>query len=301
MKKTPFVQSASHASSLSVAAAWIMLTMTCGLTGQTAQAGTPDHDTPSAISAQTDTPLISDWQKRTPFAATSKQTVQTMQTTPASHKTARRKTARKATPAVIRAAMETSGTTPVSYDIFRDDTACLRSPTENTLSRIRTSKTENPANAGYATPMQKGYAIGPVRFSVNYEKANDKNLERASQLLRGKATYDIAANDLVETSTERDNWRLGMEYDTGNGRVNAAMNLVRLRDQKSGKPSGDDAEPTDLRTFTIGYTYDASETTSFYGMVAHTEYDSDALHGYRRSDTENDSITGFQVGVTHRF
>ena len=305
MKKTPFVQSASHARSLSVTAAWIMLAMTCGLTGQTAQAGTPDHDTPSAVSLQAGTPVISDWQKRTPFAATTIQTVQTMQTTPASRaasrKTARRKTARKASPAVIRAAMETSGTTPVSYDIFRDDTACLQSPTENTLPRIRTNETENPANAGYATPMQKGYAIGPARFSVNYEKANDKSLERASQLLSGKATYDIAANDLVETATERDNWRLGMEYDTGNGRVNAAMNLVRLRDQKSGKPSGDDAEPADLRTFTIGYTYDASETTSFYGMVAHTEYDSDALHGYRRGDTENDSITGFQVGVTHRF
>ena len=86
-----------------------------------------------------------------------------------------------------------------------------------------------------------------------------------------------------------------------NGRVNAAMNLVRIRDLKNGGPSGDNDDSTDLRTFSIGYTYDASDTTSFYGMVAHTDYDSDALHGYRRNDTENDSITGFQVGVTHRF
>ena len=302
MKKTPFFQSAFHARFLSIAAAWMTLAVTGGLACQAAQAGTTGHDTTSPAPAQTGTPVVSDWQKRTPFAAT---TVQTAQTTPASRavsrKTARRETTRKASPAVVHAAMQTTRTIPVSPDIFRDDTALPQTQQGNPPSFIRINETEKPENTGYTSPMQKGYAIGAARFSVNYEKTNDKSRERASQLLAGKATYDIDGDDLVETPADRDNWHLGMEYNTGNGRVNAAMNLVRFKDLKNGGPSGDNDDSADLRTFTIGYTYDASDTTSFYGMVAHTDYDSDALHGYRRGETENDNITGFQVGMSHRF
>ena len=303
MKKTPFFHSVSPARLLSVTAVWTAFAVTCGFSCQTALAETSACDTVSAAPAKANPAVASDWQNRKPFAATAEQTVHTVPASgAASRKTARRKASRNASPAAVHAAIQASGTSHVSSDIYRDIAATVQTGENKTPSALHTNVTETPADvAGYATPMQKGYAIGPARISVNYEKANDKSRERTSQLLNGKATYDIAGNDLVETPADRDNWHLGMEYNTGNGRVNAAMNLVRIRDLKNGGPSGDNDDSTDLRTFSIGYTYDASDTTSFYGMVAHTDYDSDALHGYRRNDTENDSITGFQVGVTHRF
>ena len=283
MKKTPFFHSASSARFLSGTAAPVAFVLAGCIFGTSCIAGTPvSDDTPSATTAQT--------VQKAPVSGKT------------GRKTAHRKTARQASPAVIHAAMQTSGTTQVSPGMFSDETVPVQSLKNDALPAIRMNTTENPADAAsYATPMQKGYAVGPARFSVNYEKANDKSRERTTELLNGKATYDIANSDLIETPAERDNLHLGMEYDTGNGRVNAAMNLVRIRDPKSGAPSGNDDDSADLRTFTIGYTYDASDTTSFYGMVAHTDYDSDALRGYGRGDTENDSVTGFQVGVTHRF
>ena len=304
MKKTPFFHSASSARFLSRTAAPVAFVLAGCIFGTSCIAGTPvSDDTPSATTAQTGHFAAFDWQNRTPFIATAAQTVQKAPVSgKTGRKTAHRKTARQASPAVIHAAMQTSGTTQVSPGMFSDETVPVQSLKNDALPAIRMNTTENPADAArYATPMQKGYAVGPARFSVNYEKANDKSRERTTELLNGKATYDIANSDLIETPAERDNLHLGMEYDTGNGRVNAAMNLVRIRDPKSGAPSGNDDDSADLRTFTIGYTYDASDTTSFYGMVAHTDYDSDALRGYGRGDTENDSVTGFQVGVTHRF
>ena len=303
MKKTPLFHSASPVRLLSVTAVWTSFAVMSGFSCQTALAETSVCDTATAISAKAGHAVVSDWQNRTPFAANA---VQTVQTTPASgaasRKTARRKASRKAGPAVMHAAMQTSGKSHVPPHIYRDVTATVQTGENQTPSALSANATETPENiAGYATPMENGYTIGPARISVNYEKANDKSRERTSQLLNGKATYDIADNDLVETPSDRDNWHFGMEYDTGNGRFNAAMNLVRIRDLKNGGPSGDNDDSADLKTFTIGYTYDASDTTSFYGMVAHTDYDSDALHGYRHNDTENDSITGFQVGMTHRF
>ena len=304
MKKTPFFHSASSARFLSGTAAPVAFVLAGCIFGTSCIAGTPvSDDTPSATTAQTGHFAAFDWQNRTPFIATAAQTVQKAPVSgKTGRKTAHRKTARQASPAVIHAAMQTSGTTQVSPGMFSDETVPVQSLKNDALPAIRMNTTENPADAAsYATPMQKGYAVGPARFSVNYEKANDKSRERTTELLNGKATYDIANSDLIETPAERDNLHLGMEYDTGNGRVTAARNLVRIRDPKSGAPSGNDDDSADLRTFTIGYTYDASDTTSFYGMVAHTDYDSDALRGYGRGDTENDSVTGFQVGVTHRF
>ena len=175
MKKTPFFQSAFHARFLSIAAAWMTLAVTGGLACQTAQAGTTAHDTTSPAPAQTGTPVVSDWQKRTPFAAT---TVQTAQTTPASRavsrKTARRETTRKASPAVVHAAMQTTRTIPVSPDIFRDDTALPQTQQGNPPSFIRINETEKPENTGYTSPMQKGYASEQHAFPSITKKPTTK-------------------------------------------------------------------------------------------------------------------------------
>ena len=158
--------------------------------------------------------------------------------------------------------------------------------------------TTEPANDGVKNT---GYAIGPARFTVNYEKANDRNHEKMTRLLTGNATYDMTGNDMVESHTDRDNIHLGMEYATGNGRVNAAVNVVRMKDLKKSAES-DNPDSADLKTFSIGYTYDVSDSTSLYGMVARTEYEKDAMAAYTRGNgSDEDSVTGFRFGMTHKF
>lgn len=152
------------------------------------------------------------------------------------------------------------------------------------------------------TPENRGYTIGPARFTVNYEKANDRAPEKMSRYLTGNATYDMAGNDIVESRTDRDNFRLGMEYDTGNGRINAAVNVVRMKDLKKVSAERDNPDSMDLKTFMIGYTYDISDKTSFYGMIARTEYEKEAVAAFMHGNgTDDDNITGFQFGMTHRF
>ena len=152
-----------------------------------------------------------------------------------------------------------------------------------------------------------GYALGPARFSMNYEKSRD-TASRVSGFMTGKTTPDITTNnDIVETRQNQPNIQLGMEYATGNGRVNASVNYVRLKDMKGGT-TGSAASPTnnndstDLKTFAIGYTYDVSDRTSFYGMVARTDYEKEAMASYMRGNgSDEDSVTGVQFGMTHKF
>ena len=158
--------------------------------------------------------------------------------------------------------------------------------------------------SGTGNADNNGYAMGPARFSMSYEKSQDPT-ERVSRFLSGKATPDIATN-IVETRQNQPNLQLGMEYATGNGRVNASVNYVKLKDTK-GAASGtagtnNNNDSTDLKTIAIGYTYDVSNRTSFYGMVARTDYEREAMAGYMRGNgSDEDSVTGVQFGMTHKF
>ena len=95
-------------------------------------------------------------------------------------------------------------------------------------------------------------------------------------------------------------------HPLGNGRVNASVNYVKLKDTK-GAASGtagtnNNNDSTDLKTIAIGYTYDVSNRTSFYGMVARTDYEREAMAGYMRGNgSDEDSVTGVQFGMTHKF
>lgn len=162
---------------------------------------------------------------------------------------------------------------------------------------LRESRTVNEDNNGYTT--------GPARFSVSYEKSQD-TAGRVSRFMSGKNTPDIATNyDIVETRQNQPNLQLGMEYATGNGRVNASVNYVKLKETKgtaSGTTGMNNNDSTDLKTIAIGYTYDVSNKTSFYGMVARTDYEREAIAGYMRGNgSDEDSVTGVQFGMTHKF
>lgn len=147
-------------------------------------------------------------------------------------------------------------------------------------------------------------ATGITRFSMNYEKSQDTT-GKIARFISGKTTPDIATNnDIVETRQNQSNIQLGMEYATGNGRVNASVNYVRLKDMKgaSSVAGATNNDSADLKTIAVGYTYDVSDRTSFYGMVAHTDYEKEAMAGYLRGNgSDEDGVTGVQFGVTHKF
>ena len=253
---------------------------------------------------------VSGWQKRQPFSSANPAVPEkrTAQGKPASTQTSSETWDRLSLKSAIASLPADSHTgSPFFHhtsSVFRKKTA--DKPFDAGKAASFNTDTEAVKTVSFSAETDasnSGYAIGPARFIVNYEKANDRSREKMAQFLSGKAAPDIAGNDLVESRSDRDNWRVGMEYAAGNGRVNAAVNYVHLKDTK-GANDGNDHSPdaADLKTFTIGYTYDVSEKTSFYGMVARTEYEREAMAGYLRgSGFDEDSVTGFQLGVTHRF
>lgn len=242
------------------------------------------------------------WQKKQPFAAVSNHNKSQAAVKPSSRKTQQNiadyrfvnnlpdsgKTWENGRSVKLASSVFTQKASPLPYaskntSVFRTDT--------------RESGTVNADN--------NAYGMGPARFSMSYEKSQDPT-NRVSRFMSGKTTPDIATNyDIVETRQNQPNLQLGMEYATGNGRVNASLNYVKLKDTKgaaSGTATTNNSDSTDLKTIAIGYTYDVSSRTSFYGMVAHTDYEREAMAGYMRGNgSDEDGVTGVQFGMTHKF
>lgn len=216
-----------------------------------------------------------DWQKCRPFwqGATSASTIKTSGKAVTGHLPTNIHTANGINKNMLKTAEVTSG---LAYN-----------PLPEQMSEPAEPNTHN-----------EGYSIGPARFTVNYEKTNNRDYKQAASLLAGDTVCDINCNDIVETNTDRDNFRLGMEYSAGNGRINASLDIVRVK--ITGKNNGDNHDATDLKTLSVGYSYDMSDKTSLYGTIARTEYDKQAITGNNNS-TGEDSVTGLRVGITHRF
>lgn len=238
------------------------------------------------------------WQKKQPFAAISHD--------------------KKAVPPVKRTARQNVYDYRFANQYLPDSSRTwLNDRNVNPVSSVLTHKGKNLPSAYKNTPVSwtaakdsaiadtdtNGYAVGPTRFSISYEKSRD-TASKVSRFMTGKATPDMAT-DIVETRQNQPNIQLGMEYATGNGHVNASVNYVRLKDMKdasAGTAGTNNNDSTDLKTFAIGYTYDVSDRTSFYGMVARTDYEREAVAGYMRGNgSDEDSVTGVQFGLTHRF
>lgn len=216
-----------------------------------------------------------DWQKRKPFVQSG---------TPASGKKTSRKTAPWRLPDTLRTA---NGIDKNTLELAAAASKPAYTPAEKQVSDLA-----DP------TETNEGYTIGPARFTVNYEKTNDRDHGQTTSLLTGDTVCDINCSDIVESHNDRDNFHFGMEYTSGNGRINASLDIVRMKNAR--KNDSDNPDATDLKTLSIGYTYDMSDNTSLYGAIARTEYDRQAIAGNSNASGE-DSITGLRVGITHRF
>lgn len=153
-------------------------------------------------------------------------------------------------------------------------------------SRLADSKKSYVWNLGGA------YDFGPARVSLAYEQTMDKGWKEGEISIRSK----------------QQTWLLGLEWLLGPGRLNASLNYGKVKDVDW---SATDRDSKDVKKVALGYTYDLSKRTSIYGIVAYTDYEDDQVAGFYRGEGLNnqgdpasynrDSVTGVQVGMTHRF
>lgn len=128
----------------------------------------------------------------------------------------------------------------------------------------------------YTWNLGGAYAFGNATVSLGYEKNRDKSLG---------------------DSMDFDTWIAGLKYRIGQGTVNASFNRADIDD---GSYNGHASK------YALGYTYDLSRRTALYGMLAWTDFhDNHAAwyFGNRASESGkyDESITGVQIGITHRF
>ena len=145
-------------------------------------------------------------------------------------------------------------------------------------SRLADSDKSSVWNLGAA------YKFGPARISLAYEQTKDKGWYLGDQAYK-------STNGLESTQK---NWLLGLEWTLGPGRLNASVQYDRVKAEDWGN------DTKKLWKYALGYTYNLSKRTSLYGNVAYTNYDDEAMGNFYGA-TNRDSVTGVQLGITHKF
>ena len=171
-----------------------------------------------------------------------------------------------------------------------------------------TKGADNPfaviGNDGFAVNLK--YDNGPLLLLANYDRVADSN-DSYSWNLGGAYSYagfkvSVGYQDtkfkLSEFSQEfgkmkEKMWLVGLQYKTGPHTIGASYNRgkVEIDGQNDGKAN----------KYALGYTYDLSKRTSVYANLAYTDSDKDVADYYNLSGSEKDSVTGVQVGITHKF
>lgn len=151
-------------------------------------------------------------------------------------------------------------------------------------SRLADSKDSSVWNLGAA------YRFGPAKVELVYQQTKDKGWANGSESdWKDLGNVYQNAKELKEKQ-----WLLGLEWKLGPGRLNASAQYMEV------EANGTDIKDKDIYKYAIGYTYDLSKRTSLYGIVAYTDYDDEAVAQVYEGIAE-DSVTGVQVGITHRF
>lgn len=165
-------------------------------------------------------------------------------------------------------------------------------------------------NDGFAVNLK--YDNGPLLLLANYDRVADSNdsyvwnVGGAYSFSGFKVSlgyqdsrFKVLEADNVETgmSFKEKTWIVGLQYKTGPHTVNASFN--------HGKVSGillDNNNSAKAKKYALGYTYDMSKRTSVYANVAYTDNNNTVDSWYYNGNLDaRDSMTGFQVGITHKF
>ncbi len=182
-------------------------------------------------------------------------------------------------------------------------------------SRVADSADSDVWNIGVA------YKWNSVRISLLYEKTSDNGFRQGDYSVYTDKSF-IPINDYGSQYTkcslksEQDLWLLGLEWDIGPGQFDASIQRgsiddVRFLNGERAGGYGNNARDTgivesgsfkdsDIMKYAVGYTYNLSKRTSLYGQVSYTDYDTKEA-GFYYTGIARDSITGVQIGMTHRF
>lgn len=142
-------------------------------------------------------------------------------------------------------------------------------------SRLADSNDSSVWNLGGA------YSFGPAKISLGYEKTHDKGWKLGS-VKSGKRS-------------SQDNWLLGLVYQLGAGRINASFSYMDI--DHSSKWNGS----KDIKKYSLGYEHKLSKRTTLYGMVSWSDFENGQVADFYRGSSADDSVTGVQVGITHKF
>ena len=154
------------------------------------------------------------------------------------------------------------------------------------------------------------YSWDTVKVEAVYQHTKDKMFGMA---VHGDeyVTYEKGAkegsykawND--DGSVDIDQALLGVEWKVGPGRLNASAQWLGIEGSKNsgiGTYDGKNFKAVDSDAYrvAIGYTYNLSKRTSLYGIVAYTDWEDEEV-GQLFDDVSQDTTTGVQVGITHKF
>lgn len=142
-------------------------------------------------------------------------------------------------------------------------------------SRLSDSNDSSVWNLGGA------YSFGPAKVSLGYEKTHDKGWKLGS-IKSGK-------------QSSQDNWILGLVYQMGAGRINASFSYMDIDHSSNWNGS------KDIKKYSLGYEHKLSKRTTLYGMVSWSDFENEQVADFYRGSDANDSVTGVQVGITHKF
>ncbi|MDL2284377.1 porin [Oxalobacter sp. OttesenSCG-928-P03] len=130
-----------------------------------------------------------------------------------------------------------------------------------------------------------GYEFGPARVTVGYQSSKFKKQKDSL----------IAEDQDFFGSMDQEEWLAGLTWDIGPGQFKLSYNRASIDNFKYGKDG-------DVNKYAMGYTYNLSKRTSIYGVVSYTDSDNEHVGSvYNNNETARESVTGFQLGMTHNF
>ena len=158
-------------------------------------------------------------------------------------------------------------------------------------------------NDGFAVNLK--YDNGPILLLANYDRMVDSNQSYTWNLggaysyagFKVSLGYQDSRFKLLENiddfgKIKQQDWIVGLQYKTGAHTIGASYNRGKIEiGNESGKAN----------KYALGYTYGLSKRTSVYANVAYTDSDENAGVFFNESGALNDSVTGVQVGITHKF
>ena len=137
------------------------------------------------------------------------------------------------------------------------------------------------------------YSWDTVKLEALYQQTKDKQFGYDADW-----ADDVSYNSRYNSVTEQQAL-LGVEWKVGPGRLNASVQWLSA-DGSVSNYAGDGTLDDDAWKVAVGYTYNLSKRTSLYGIVSYADYDDEVL-AEAFDGVAQDSTTGVQIGITHKF